>query len=99
MDTISVRQNKGQMTDYINSVFETRDLLKSEKNTKILFASKYYDNETHNSAPLITTYDGMRFIFNFYQFNIDYGDLSDDNTAIVKEMKTHYAKAQLNNRL
>ncbi|TXE19649.1 hypothetical protein ES692_02540 [Psychroserpens burtonensis] len=35
----------------------------------------------------------MRFIFDFYQFNIDSSDLLDDNTAIVKEMKTHYTKA------
>jgi len=75
MDTISVRKEKSQMAKHINSVFETRDLLKKSKNSQILFESKYYENDTHNSAPLITTYDGMLFIFEFYQFNIDYSDL------------------------
>ena len=93
MDTVSVRQEKGQMASHINSIFETRDLLKNGKNTNLLFASKYYENDTHNSAPLITTYDGMRFIFDFYKFNVEFSDLLDDNTDIVNEMKTHYAKA------
>jgi predicted alpha/beta superfamily hydrolase len=93
MDTVSVRQEKGQMATHINSIFDTRNFLKSEKNSQILLASKYYENDTHNSAPLITTYDGMRFIFNFYQFNIDYSDLVNDNTAIINDMKIHYAKA------
>ncbi|MEH6537542.1 MAG: alpha/beta hydrolase-fold protein [Psychroserpens sp.] len=92
MDTVSVRQEKGPTVDHINSIFETRDLLKSELNNQILFRSKYYGNDTHNSAPLITTYDGMRFIFGFYQFNIDFGDIMDDDTDIVNEMKIHYAK-------
>jgi predicted alpha/beta superfamily hydrolase len=93
MDTVSVRQEKGQMSSHINSIFETRDLLKNGKNTNVLFASKYYENDTHNSAPLITTYDGMRFIFDFYKFNVEFSDLLDDNTDIVNKMKTHYAKA------
>ena len=80
------------MTTHINSIFETRHLLKNEKNTQILLASKYYENDTHNSDPLIKTYDGIRFIFDFYQFNIDYSVLVNDNIAIVKEMKIHYAQ-------
>lgn len=93
MDTVSVRQEKGQMASHINSIFETRDFLKKGKNTNVLFASKYYENDTHNSAPLITTYDGMRFIFEFYKFNVEFSDLLDDNTDIVNKMRIHYAKA------
>ncbi|SDS25530.1 hypothetical protein SAMN04515667_1760 [Formosa sp. Hel1_31_208] len=92
MDTISMRQEKGPMVDHINSIFETRDLLKGKLNSQILFGSKYYENDTHNSAPLISTYDGMRFIFDFYQFDIEFADIMDDSTNIVNEMKGHYTK-------
>lgn len=91
MDTVSVKKEKGPMVDHINSIFETRDFLKSDTNTQILFKSKYYENDTHNSAPLITTYDGMRFIFDFYRFDIDYGDIMDGNTNVIDAIKTHYS--------
>ena len=92
MDTVSVKQQKGPMVDHINSIFETRELLKSTMNTQILFSSNYYKNDTHNSVPLITTYDGLRFIFDFYRFDIDFGEILKDNTTIINDIKTHYSK-------
>lgn len=90
MDTTSVRKAKGPMVEHINSIFETRDLLRNTKNTKFLFKSYYYKNDTHGSAPLITTYDGLRFIFQFYQFEVNFADIMDDSSHVVDDMKVHY---------
>jgi len=91
MDTISMKKMKGPLVDQINSIFETRDILRNRKNNQFSFKSKYYENDTHGSAPLITTYDGLRYIFNFYQFNIDFADVMEENTDIVDRMKAHYS--------
>lgn len=92
MDTISMKKMNGPLVDQINSNFDTRDIFRSKKNNLFAFQSKYYENDTHGSAPLITTYDGLRYIFNFYQFNIDFADVMKPNTDIVDRMKAHYTK-------
>jgi predicted alpha/beta superfamily hydrolase len=90
MDTTSVRKIKGPMVDHINSVFDTRDVLNNSKNSYINLGSKYYENDGHGSAPLITTYDGLRFLFDFYQFEVKFEDVMKPNTDIVEKMKQHY---------
>ena len=92
MDTTSVRNAQGPMVDHINSIFETRDILRNSKLSSIEFNSKYYKNDSHGSAPLMTTYDGLRFIFEFYQFEINFSDIMKPNTDIVDRMKSHYSK-------
>lgn len=90
MDTISVKSAEGPMVDHINSIFETRNALR--KTNSIAFMSKYYENDNHGSVPLITTYDGLRFLFEFYQFEIEFSEVMKPNTDIVDKMKAHYAK-------
>ncbi len=92
MDTTSVKKAKGPMVDHINSIFETREVLRKIKNDKFYFKSKYYENDNHGSVPLITTYDGLRFIFNFYQFEIKFSDVMKPSTDIIDRMKAHYTK-------
>jgi hypothetical protein len=91
MDTISVKKANGPMVDHINSIFETRNVLRKMKNDNLNFKSKYYENDNHGSAPLITTYDGLRFIFEFYQFEVQFSDVMKPNTDVVARMKTHYS--------
>ena len=92
MDTVSVKKAKGPMVAHINSIFETRDALRNMENDTFLFKSKFYENDTHGSAPLITTYDGLRFIFGFYQFEVKFSDVMKPDSDIVDRMKVHYSK-------
>ncbi|WP_178988661.1 alpha/beta hydrolase-fold protein [Winogradskyella schleiferi] len=92
MDTTTVKAAKGPMVDHINSIFETRDVLRNTKTSAIKFKSKYYENDNHGSATLITTYDGLLFLFEFYQFEVKFADVMAPNTDIVNRMKTHYSK-------
>ncbi|WP_299124708.1 alpha/beta hydrolase-fold protein [uncultured Winogradskyella sp.] len=91
MDTISVKKAKGPMVSHINSIFETRNLLRSSDKSAIKFNSKYYENDDHGSAPLITTYDGLRFIFDFYKFEVKFSDVMTPNSDVVNRMKAHYS--------
>ena len=74
MDTIKVKKDMTKSTEHIRSIFELRDYLNNNKQNQLKFAYKYYSNDNHNSVPLITEYDALRFIFDYYQFNIFYND-------------------------
>jgi tetratricopeptide (TPR) repeat protein len=92
MDTTSVKKVKGPEVAHINSIFETRDLLKNKSSSSIEFNYKYYENESHGSVPLITTYDGLKQIFKFYEFEVKYEDVTTPNSDVVSRMKAHYTE-------
>jgi len=91
LDIDTTRDIKGPMTAHINSILDTRDAFNKINNNGFLFASKFYENDNHGSAPLMTTYDGLRFIFDFYQFEVSFADVMAENTDIVDRMKAHYS--------
>jgi predicted alpha/beta superfamily hydrolase len=90
LDIVSTREVKGPMTAHINSILDTRDVLNNINNKSFSFSSKFYENDNHGSVPLIATYDGLRYIFDFYQFEINFADVMAENTDIVDRMKAHY---------
>lgn len=84
-----LKNDKNPDTKHIRSIFKLDSFLKS--NSKDLaYHSKYYENETHNSAPLITIYDGLRFIFDYYLFDVSENDFSDTTNLIALKLKKHY---------
>jgi tetratricopeptide (TPR) repeat protein len=54
------------------------------------YASKYYADDNHGSVPLASEYDGLRFIFDYYQLNLTNKDFTDSSAAIVAKFKKHY---------
>jgi len=57
------------------------------------FEWKYYPQENHRSVPLITEYDGLRFLFDWYQFKAMFelgrpGLYTTDEALVV--VKSHY---------
>jgi hypothetical protein len=86
MDTTSVRKDTASITEHIRSILTLNDLLKKNKNNGLSYDYKYYINDSHLSVPLIATYDALRFIFNFYDFQF-----------IGKEFKTMDAIAKIEN--
>lgn len=84
MDTIKVKKDKSINSEHIRSIFELRNYLNNNSKNELNFAYKYYENDNHNTVPLITEYDALRFVFNCYQFDI----LSDD----YKNIESIYEK-------
>lgn len=61
-----------------------------KKDNGLNFEWKYYQNDNHASVPLITTYDGLRFLFDWYRFKSRdelYWSLNDESFEVVK---SHY---------
>ncbi|HRI20139.1 MAG TPA: alpha/beta hydrolase-fold protein, partial [Panacibacter sp.] len=77
-------------TRHIRSIFAMDKFIKAGKQNSLQFASKYYADDDHGSVPLISEYDGLRFIFNYYKLKFAPRDFTDSSTAFVTKYKTHY---------
>jgi tetratricopeptide (TPR) repeat protein len=90
MDIKKVQKDTTVPTRGIRSVLDLDNFIKKQKPKGLRYASKYYENETHNSVPLITEYDALRFIFEKYQLKIDRKDVIDSTSAFAKKVELRY---------
>lgn len=78
-------------TQHIRSIFRLDKFLKGNT-TGLLYAQQYYEKEKHNTVPLLSTYDGLRFIFDYYQFDATEKDFTDSTASLALRLKTHYKR-------
>jgi len=74
MDTIKVKKDTTKSTEHIRSVFDLRNYLNNNRQNQLEYVYKYYNNDEHNSVPLIAEYDALRFIFHYYNLSLFYND-------------------------
>ena len=77
-------------TRHIRSIFAMDKFIKANSPNGLKYASKYYGNDDHGSVPLISEYDGLRFIFSWYRFKFSPSDFTGPGTEVVQRMKKHY---------
>jgi predicted alpha/beta superfamily hydrolase len=77
-------------TRHIRSIFELDKYIRVNKPVGLEYAGKYYADDDHGSVPMISAYDGLRFIFNYYKLKYSMEDFTDSSTALVKKYRTHY---------
>jgi len=92
MDTTAIRRDTASATLHIRSILEFKDMLQAHPDNGLRFAYGYYNNDSHMSVPLITEYEGLRFIFNYYAFPNGYEDFFFNPKAQldVGFLKTHF---------
>lgn len=78
-------------TRHIRSIFAMDKFIKSNPQNGLKYASKYYGDDNHGSVPLISEYDGLRFIFDYYRLNLTREDFADSTDEVVTKLKNHYA--------
>jgi len=92
MDTAQVRKDTTGNTFHIRSILSLAEALKKNKNNGLRWSYKYYDGDNHGSVPLISEYDALRFIFDYY--NEPFANKLSDSTmsaaAAVQTIKDHY---------
>ena len=91
MSLTKLNKDKSTETQHIRSIFKLDKFLKLTSNG-LKYAQKYYDSENHNSVPLISTYDGLKFIFDYYKLDATEKDFSDTTNLIATKLKNHYEK-------
>jgi predicted alpha/beta superfamily hydrolase len=87
----TVNDDKTSETKPVRAIMKFDQFLQTNS-IQLKYAYKYYDQDRHNTVPLITEYDGLRFIFNVYSFDALEKDFIDTSTRIVERLQTHYQK-------
>jgi tetratricopeptide (TPR) repeat protein len=92
LDPNNVKSDTSFATRHIRSILELNSIMKENKEINLNYAWKYYNDEDHGSVPLITEYDALRFIFNFFKPTITYSQLKDTAFNIELALKSHALK-------
>jgi predicted alpha/beta superfamily hydrolase len=77
-------------TRHIRSIFAMDKFIKANAQNGLKYSSKYYPDDDHGSVPLISEYDGLRFLFSWYRFKFGIADFMEPGTEVVTRMKQHY---------
>jgi predicted alpha/beta superfamily hydrolase len=92
MDVDQAKVDKSLMTEHFRKIMELNEFLESDGSGQLAFGSKYYADDTHGSVPLISEYDALRFIFDFYQLKIEPQDYMNPQSDLVSKIENHYKK-------
>jgi len=94
MDTARVRKDTSKNTIHIRSILLLADLLRKTSESGFRWEYKYYNEDSHGSVPMISEYDGLRFIFDYYDFkeNDKLFDSSFNAGQSIKAITDHYQK-------
>ena len=92
MTLANLEKDESAETQHIRSIFKLDNFIKGNSNTGLKYLLKYYENESHVSVPLISEYDGLRFIFDYYLIDITEKDLKDSTSGIAIKYRQHYNK-------
>ena len=68
MDTAKVRKDTSNNTNHIRSILLLADALRKAGGNGLRWEYKYYNEDSHGSVPLISEYDGLRYIFSYFDF-------------------------------
>lgn len=94
-DGMTLQQMKKDTSDetrHIRSIFALDTYIKANPKNNLQYASKYYADDNHGSVPLVSEYDGLRYIFNFYRIHITGKEFSDTSAALVAKYRKHYSQ-------
>lgn len=91
MSIADVSNDNSFETQHIRSIFTLDTFLKNNTNG-LVYNQKYYEAEGHNSLPLLGTYDGLRFIFDYFHLDLSEKDFADTSALIASTIKEHYVQ-------
>lgn len=66
-DTAHAHHDTSAKTNHIRSILNLVDEFKRNQDNGLTFSYKYYDDDNHNSSPLIAEYDAFRFLLSYYK--------------------------------
>ncbi|MCL6294345.1 alpha/beta hydrolase-fold protein [Jejuia spongiicola] len=90
----TVMQDTTGTTQHIRDILEFSKKVVPNSSSQLDFGYKYYENDSHGSVPLITTYDALHFIFSWYDIGNDLipkimsPDISAD--IVISDVTKHY---------
>ena len=90
MNITTVTKETSEGTKHIRSILALDKHIKGNLKNQLHYKSKYYEDDSHNSVPLITEYDAVRFFFDFYKFDITMEDFESSGIAFPIKIEKHF---------
>lgn len=88
MNIDKVLSDTSSNTKHIRSILELKGIFDNSKLNGLNFQSKYYNDDSHGTVPLIAEYDALHFLFDFYPMSMkDYTDTTD---ASIAKFEKHF---------
>ena len=91
IDIKTVQKDTSVDTKHIRSILSLQAAFEKNKQNGLRYQGKYYPDDTHGSAPLITEYDAMRFFFDYLPLKSTMKDFVDSTGALANKYQNHFA--------
>lgn len=91
MDIKKVQKDTSSDTKHIRSILKLQAAFEKNKQNGLNYKGKYYADDTHSSAPLITEYEALRFFFDYFPLKIGMKDFTDSTGALATKFQNHFA--------
>ncbi|MEO6001184.1 MAG: alpha/beta hydrolase-fold protein [Chitinophagaceae bacterium] len=76
---------------HIRSILKLRSYFEKNTQNSLKYQGKYYNDDSHGSVPLITEYDALHFLFNFYPLKISFREFTDSTADLVNTYEKHFS--------
>lgn len=87
----NVMKDTSTLTSHIRSILALRSYLENNKQNGLKYRGKYYNDDSHASVPLITEYDALHFLFDYYPLKITFKDFADSTSALFDKCEKHFS--------
>ena len=90
IDTSAVQKDTTENTELVRYNLELIRNIKNNQQNNLNFDHKYYADDNHGSVSFIAEYDAIRFIFNYYKFDLYARYLENENIRLDTLLDAHY---------
>jgi predicted alpha/beta superfamily hydrolase len=90
MDIKKVEKDTSVDSKHIRSILKLQAAFEKNKQNGLKYRGKYYPDDTHDSAPLISEYDALRFFFDFFPLKLDTKDFTDSTGTLATKYQNHF---------
>ncbi len=92
MEFETIKEDTTFGSEHIRSILKLDDYLKKTASGSFKYQGKYYSEDDHGSVPLISEYDALRYIFDFYPLSIKRQEMMDPESDIYNKVINHSKK-------
>lgn len=75
-------------TEGIRAIYNFSKIISESKTSKLNFKHKFYENESHGTVPLISMYDGLKFLFSWYKMKSSFVEVMSNPDAPIEAVET-----------
>lgn len=90
VDTTAVQKDTTESTELIRYNLKLIKNIKNNQQNHLSFDHKFYADDNHGSVSFIAEYDALRFIFDYYKFDLYDSYLNDKNIRLDSLLAAHY---------